>query len=90
MKKLINLKIILKKLYMKGIRNLLVEGGDELTKSFLQKVIFNEFYMFKSSKNLLKEKKYINFTSLDILNTKYNRHKINFKLATDRITIYKN
>ena len=46
--------------------------------------------MFKSSKNLLKEKKYINFTSLDILNTKYNKHKINFKLATDRITIYKN
>ena len=29
-------------------------------------------------------------TSLDILNTKYNKHKINFKLATDRITIYKN
>ena len=52
--------------------------------------MFNEFYMFKSSKNLLKENKYVNFTSLDILNTKYNKHKINFKLATDRITIYKN
>jgi len=85
-----DLKIILKKLYMKGIKNLLVEGGDKLTKSFLQKVMFNEFYMFKSSKNLLKENKYVNFTSLDILNTKYNKHRINFKLATDRITIYKN
>ena len=85
-----DLKKILRKLYMIGIKNLLVEGGDKLTKSFLQKRIFNEFYMFKSSKNLLKENKYVNFTSLDILNTKYNKHKINFKLATDRITIYKN
>ena len=85
-----NLKKILKKLYIIGVKNLLVEGGDKLTKSFLQKRMFNEFYMFKSSKNLLKGNKYVNFTSLDILNTKYNRHKINFKLATDRITIYKN
>ena len=85
-----DLKKILKKLYMVGIKNLLVEGGDKLTKSFLQKRMFNEFYMFKSSKNLLKENKYVNFTSLDILNTKYNKHKINFKLATDRITVYKN
>ena len=77
-------------MYILGIKNLLVEGGDKLTKSFLQKRMFNEFYMFKSSKNLLKENKYVNFTSLDILNTKYNRHKINFKLGTDRITIYKN
>ena len=75
---------------MKGIKNLLVEGGDELTKSFLQKVMFNEFYMFKSSKNLLKENKYVNFTSSDILNTKYDRYKTNFKLGTDKITIYKN
>ena len=79
-----DLKKILKKLYMKGIKNLLVEGGDKLTKSFLQKRMFNEFYMFKSSKNLLKENKYVNFTSLDILNTKYNKYKTNFKLATDK------
>jgi len=85
-----DLKIILKNLYMKGIKNLLVEGGDELTKSFLQKMMFNEFYMFKSSKNLLKENKYVNFTSSDILNTKYDRYKTNFKLGTDKITIYKN
>ena len=85
-----DLKKILKKLYMQGIRNLLVEGGDKLTKSFLQKLMFNEFYMFKSSKNILKKNKYVNFTSFGILNTKYNRHKINFKLATDKITIYKN
>ncbi len=85
-----DLKKILKKLYLKGVKNLLVEGGDKLTKSFLQKVMFNEFYMFKSSKNILKQNKYVNFTSFDILNKKYNKHKINFKLATDKITIYKN
>ena len=84
-----NLKKILKRLYMIGIKNLLVEGGDKLTKSFLQKRIFNEFYMFKSSKNLLKENKYVNFTSSYILNTKYDRYKTNFKLGTDKITIYK-
>ena len=85
-----DLKTILKNLYMKGIKNLLVEGGDELTKSFLQKKMFNEFYMFKSSKNLLKENKYVNFTSSDILNKKYDRYKTNFKLGTDKITIYRN
>ena len=85
-----DLKKILKKLYMLGIKNLLVEGGDKLTKSFLQKRIFNEFYTFKSSENLSKENKYVNFTSFDILNTKYDRYKTNFKLGTDKITIYKN
>ena len=84
-----DLKKILKKLYMLGIKNLLVEGGDKLTKSFLQKRMFNEFYMFKSSKNLLKGNKYVNFTSFGILDTKYN-YKTNFKLATDKITIYTN
>ena len=75
---------------MLGIKNLLVEGGDKLTKSFLQKRIFNEFYMFKSSKNLLKDNEYVNFTSSDILNTKYDKYKTNFKLGTDKVTIYKN
>ena len=84
-----DLKKILKKLYMIGVKNLLVEGGDKLTKSFLQKRMFNEFYMFKSSKNLLKGNKYVNFTSSCILDTKYDKYKINFKLATDKIRIYK-
>ena len=85
-----DLKKILKKLYMLGVKNLLVEGGDKLTKSFLQKRMFNEFYMFKSSKNLLKGNKYINFTSFDIIDKKYNKYKTNFKLSTDKITIYTN
>ncbi len=85
-----DLKKIIKKLYILGIKNLLVEGGDKLTKSFLQKRMFNEFYMFQSSKNLLKKNKHVNFTSFDILRTKYDKYKTNFKLANDKITIYKN
>ena len=85
-----DLKKIIKKLYILGIKNLLVEGGDKLTKSFLQKRMFNEFYIFQSSKNLLKKNKYVNFTSSDILNIKYDKYKTNFKLGTDKITIYKN
>ena len=85
-----DLKKILKKLYLVGIKNLLVEGGDKLTKSFLQKKMFNEFYIFKSTKNLSKRNEYVNFTSFDVISKKYNRYKTIFKLATDRITIYKN
>ena len=89
-KKNFDLKKIIKKLYMLGIKNLLVEGGDKLTKSFLEKKMFNEFYIFKSSKNLLKGDRYVNFTSFDILDKKYNGFKTSFNLATDKITIYKN
>ena len=86
----LDLKKILKDLYKMEIRNLLVEGGDILTKNFLQKKLFNEFYMFRSSKNLSKNKKHVNFTSFSILNNKYNKHKINSELASDKLTIYKN
>ena len=86
----LNLEKTLKDLFKLGIRNLLVEGGDILTKNFLQKKLFNEFYMFRSSKNLSKNKKHVNFTSFSILDTKYNKHKINSKLANDKLTIYKN
>ena len=85
----LDLKKILKKLYSIGIRNLLVEGGDELTKNFLKKKLFNEFYMFKSPKNLLKKNKYLEFSSFKILNDKYSRLKTNSKLANDKLTIYK-
>ena len=85
----LDLKKILKKLYIIGIRNLLVEGGDKLTKNFLQKKLFNEFYMFRSPINLSKNKKYVNFTSTSILNTKYNKNKLSQKLDRDKLTIYK-
>ena len=85
-----DLKIILKKLYILGIKNLLVEGGDKITKNLLKNRLINQFYLFRSPKNLSKTKKYQIFTSFDILNNKYiNKFIISSKLAKDNITIYK-
>ena len=85
-----NLKMILKKLYILGIRNLLVEGGDKMTKNFLRYSLVNRFILFKSPKNLSKSKKHLLFTSLSILNRKYSvKSKTTTKLAKDSITIYK-
>jgi diaminohydroxyphosphoribosylaminopyrimidine deaminase / 5-amino-6-(5-phosphoribosylamino)uracil reductase len=87
---LFDLKKILKKLFTLGVRNLLVEGGDKITKNFLSKGLMNEFYLFKSPKNLPIRRKHINFTSFGILNTKYNNnYKVSSRLAKDNITIYK-
>ena len=44
----------MKKLYNFGCRNLLIEGGNDLTNSLIKNKIFNKFYLFKSSKNLEK------------------------------------
>ena len=89
-KKLLNLKIILKRLFSIGIRNLLVEGGDKITKKMLKNKLINQFYMFKSLKNLPKSRKHVIFTSKNILNSDYKiRSKIGSKLAKDIITIYK-
>ena len=85
-----NLKLILKKLFKLGIRSLLVEGGDKLTKNLLKYRLINQFYLFKSSKNLSKRKDYLLFTSSRILNNMYNSKSLfSSKLAKDRITIYK-
>ena len=84
------LETILKKLFSLGVRNLLVEGGDKITKDMLKNRLINQFYLFKSPKNLIKNKKHIIFTSNDILNKKYLiKSKISSKLAKDTITIYK-
>ncbi len=50
-----DIKLILKRLYNYGFRNLLIEGGDELTYSLIKSKIFNKFYLYKSSKNLSKK-----------------------------------
>ena len=88
--RLFDLRIILKKLYTLGIRNLLVEGGDEMTKNLIKKKLIDKFYLFKSSKNMKTSKKHKYFTSFDILNNRYKkRNKISSKLTKDNITIYK-
>ncbi len=88
-KKNFDLKNILKKLFSLGIRNLLIEGGDKITKDLLKKRLINQFYMFKSPKVLSKSTKHVIFTSTDILNNYYKiKSKISTDLAKDKITIY--
>ena len=84
------LKNILKKLYILGVRNLLVEGGDKITKKFLEKGQFDQFYLFRSPKKLSIKKNHLSFTSMSILEKKNNmKSKISYKLAKDTISIYK-
>ncbi len=88
--KLFNLRIILKKLYKLGIRNLLIEGGDMLTKNLIENRLIDKFYLFRSSKNMKTTVKHKFFTSLSNLNSKYTQKaKIVSKPAKDNITIYK-
>ena len=89
-KRFFDLKLVLKKLYKIGIRNVLVEGGNNLSGSFLKKKLFNEFYLFKSSKSLSKLVNYKDFNYLKQLSQKYrNKKKINTQLGKDSITLYK-
>ena len=90
LKKRFNLKIILKKLFSLGIRNLLVEGGEKITKNMLKNRLIHQFYLFESLKTLPKTKKHVIFTSNDILNRNYKvKTIISPKLVKDKITIYK-
>ena len=84
-----DLKIILKKLYILGVKNLLVEGGDKITKNLLRKRLIDQFYLFKSPKTLSNNEKKQFFTSLNVLNSYGSKSKISSKLAKDTITIYK-
>ena len=89
-KKLFNLKKVFRKLYTLGIRNLLVEGGDKITKNLIKNRLFDKFYLFKSPKKLFTSRKHQNFTSFGILISKYkNKSKISSNLVKDNITIYK-
>ena len=85
-----DLKIILKKLYKAGSRYLLVEGGDNLTGTFLKNKLFNQFYLFKSKKILTKSVPYKDFNHIKYLIQNYRiKSKINTKPSKDKITLYK-
>ena len=82
---------VLKKLYELGCRNILVEGGNELTKNFLSKKIYNRFYLFESHKKLSKSTEYKEFSGFNILKRNYkNKLKINSNFGKDTITLYIN
>ncbi|WP_034399032.1 bifunctional diaminohydroxyphosphoribosylaminopyrimidine deaminase/5-amino-6-(5-phosphoribosylamino)uracil reductase RibD [Candidatus Pelagibacter sp. HTCC7211] len=86
-----NPSIIFKKLYTLGCRNVLVEGGDELTKNFVSNKIFNQFFLFKGSKDLSKSFEFKEFSGLKILKKNYKKRlKINSNFGKDTITLYKN
>jgi diaminohydroxyphosphoribosylaminopyrimidine deaminase/5-amino-6-(5-phosphoribosylamino)uracil reductase len=85
-----NFKLILKKLYNLGCRNLLVEGGNDLSKSILKDKLFNQFYLFKSPKKLSKLVPNKNFNCFKDLSQNYKiRSKINTTFSKDLITLYK-
>jgi len=48
----INLKKVFSKAYNIGIGSIIIEGGKTLTNSLLRDKLINEFYLFKSKKNL--------------------------------------
>ena len=83
-------KQILRKLYLLGCRNLLVEGGNNLSKDIIKKKLFNQFYLFKSPKNLSKLVDFKEFNCLKDLSQSYkSKKKINTQLGKDSITLYK-
>ena len=89
--KYFDLKLALKKLYKFGVRNILVEGGDDLSGSFLKNKLFNQFYLFKSPKILNKSVPHKDFNHLKYLIHNYRtKSRINNKLSKDTITLYKN
>ena len=88
--KYFDLKAILKKLYKIGCRNILIEGGNDLTGSFLKKKIYNQFYFFKSSKTLSKSFAYKDFNHFKNLIQNYKfKQKVITELGKDTITLYK-
>ena len=85
-----DIKILLKKLYDLGCRNLLIEGGDIFTNFLINNKIFNKFYLFRGSKNLSKSSEYLKFNSLNVLNRKYKKKIIlDLNLKKDSITLYR-
>ena len=80
-----------KKLYKMSCRNLLIEGGNELTTHLLKLKMFNEFYLYKSSKNIPKLSEYLEFNGFELLKLKYKKKvNLNSRFGKDKITLYKN
>ena len=85
-----DIKMIMKKLYNLGCRNILIEGGNDLTNDLLKKKIFNQFYLFKSPKKLSKLVEYKKFNGLKILKQKYKKKKkLNLNFSKDLVMLHK-
>ncbi len=53
----LNLKKIFSNIYKMGVTSIIIEGGKSLTKNLLKNNLINEFYLFRSNKNLKKSVK---------------------------------
>ena len=88
--KLLDLKSILKKLYSLGLRNILVESGNDLSKSFISDKLFNDFYVLKSSNIIPISKGSKKFNSYAYLKKKYKYvHKIRGDYDNDQIKLFR-
>ena len=86
-----DLRSILKKLYYLNCRNLLVEGGKNLSIDFFNNKLFNQFYLFKSDRIIQKIYDYKEFNPLNYLSKNYKyRSRINTFLGEDTIYLYTN
>jgi diaminohydroxyphosphoribosylaminopyrimidine deaminase / 5-amino-6-(5-phosphoribosylamino)uracil reductase len=86
-----DLKLLLKKIYYLGSRNLLVEGGKGLSLNFFNNKLFNQFYLFKSFDSLFKFGDYKEFNPLKYLSKNFkNKLKINTYLDKNMIYLYRN
>tara|TARA_B100001063_G_C16733066_1_gene540401 strand:+ start:21 stop:1127 length:1107 start_codon:yes stop_codon:yes gene_type:complete len=83
-------KIIRKKLYYLGLRNILIEGGNDLTNYLLKNRVFNQFYLFKSSKKIPKVNDYKVFNGLKTLKHNYkNRIKLKSNFGKDTVILHR-
>ena len=81
----------MKKLYNLGRRNILIEGGNDLTNYLLKKKLFNQFYLFRSQKKLSKSVEYKEFSGLKILKQNYkNKLKLKSNFGKDSVTLQRN
>ena len=79
----IDLKFIFKKIYEKGIHNVLVEGGSKLTSNILKENLFNEFYLFKSNNKIISKDR-LNVINIHKNLTKTFKHKKNVNTYLDK------
>ena len=80
---------VLKKIKKLNVYYLLVEGGIELTNYFIQKKLFNEFFLLKSENTINNKKKFTKYKFENrFLNIFSNKITINTYLGKDKIIKY--
>ena len=82
--------MVLQKLYKNGCRNLLVEGGNKITNSFLKERLFHKFYLIDNQKIIKTKENYVLFKGYS---NKLKNFKYKFDLTNpgdkDKIILYK-